>query len=39
MTRIRIITSYRHKVGKLKDLKQWLDTSGDSDDRQRVRPQ
>jgi hypothetical protein len=29
MTRIRIITSYRHKVGKLKELKQWLDTAGD----------
>jgi hypothetical protein len=27
---IRIITSYRHKTGKLKDLKQWLEGAGDS---------
>jgi hypothetical protein len=26
---IRIITSFRHKTGRLKDLKQWLDTAGD----------
>ena len=29
MATIRIITSYRHKVGKLKELKQWLANSGD----------
>ena len=28
MAAIRIITSYRHKVGKLKDLKAWLAVSG-----------